>query len=501
MKKALVIIGGGVAGLAAGCYARMNGYDTTILEMGTTPGGLCTSWSRQGYRFDGSVAGIAGSSSKSPLFRLWQEIGVIPHCTLFDGDNFGFVQLPDGRVVTIHTNIDKLESHFKSLFPKEEESIVLFTKALRDVLDMDVPFSEADGWGAVKSNVMAVMSAVVHLPVLIKYSKMTIGQFAKTFKDPGLACVFNNMVHFGGPDVPLLTLLLPLAYAHKKMAGIPQKGWLSFAQSIETRFLNLGGKIVYNEKVTRLLIAKQRVLGVITASGSQYMADSVLSTADGRFSHTQLLGMSEEEARFSLNPSDISDQPVQVNIGVDMDFSSIRGPITYVLSQAFNCAGRTHLKMTLHNKFYDTSAAPLGKSALTVFLDSDYKWWQMMAADSKQYQTEKERCAHAVMAVIEGYYPGFSDKVEVIDVSTPLTRQRYTGNWMGAMQARKPNANILKALMQGKQHYAYKGIEGFYMAGQWVEPWGGITTAAQSGRKVIQTLCKRDGKKFMTTIE
>ena len=32
-EKSILIIGAGVAGLSAGCYARMNGYETKILEM------------------------------------------------------------------------------------------------------------------------------------------------------------------------------------------------------------------------------------------------------------------------------------------------------------------------------------------------------------------------------------------------------------------------------------------------------------------------------------
>ena len=42
-EKSIIIIG---AGLAAGCYARMNGYKTRIFELHNTPGGLCTSWER-----------------------------------------------------------------------------------------------------------------------------------------------------------------------------------------------------------------------------------------------------------------------------------------------------------------------------------------------------------------------------------------------------------------------------------------------------------------------
>jgi len=37
--KSIVIIGAGIAGLAAGCYGQMNGYRTEILEMHDKPGG------------------------------------------------------------------------------------------------------------------------------------------------------------------------------------------------------------------------------------------------------------------------------------------------------------------------------------------------------------------------------------------------------------------------------------------------------------------------------
>ena len=38
------------------------------------------------------------------------------------------------------------------------------------------------------------------------------------------------------------------------------------------------------------------------------------------------------------------------------------------------------------------------------------------------------------------------------------------------------------------------------MAGQWVEPGGGVPTAAMSGRNVIQIICKRDRKTFVAKI-
>ena len=52
MGKKVVIIGGGIAGLSAGIYAAMNGFDTQIIEMHSVAGGQCTAWDRKGYRFD-----------------------------------------------------------------------------------------------------------------------------------------------------------------------------------------------------------------------------------------------------------------------------------------------------------------------------------------------------------------------------------------------------------------------------------------------------------------
>jgi len=44
--RTILIVGAGVAGLSAGCYAQMNGYRSRIVEQHTIPGGLCTSWRR-----------------------------------------------------------------------------------------------------------------------------------------------------------------------------------------------------------------------------------------------------------------------------------------------------------------------------------------------------------------------------------------------------------------------------------------------------------------------
>jgi hypothetical protein len=64
------------------------------------------------------------------------------------------------------------------------------------------------------------------------------------------------------------------------------------------------------------------------------------------------------------------------------------------------------------------------------------------------------------------------------------------------MQARRPGAGVARALLQGSPRYCRPGLDGFWMAGQWVESWGGITTAAHSGRNAVRALCRSDGVRF-----
>jgi len=83
----------------------------------------------------------------------------------------------------------------------------------------------------------------------------------------------------------------------------------------------------------------------------------------------------------------------------------------------------------------------------------------------------------------------------MIDVATPATWVRYTGNWRGSWEGWFPTSKVFMTRMSKE----LSGLSNFYMVGQWVEPGGGTPTVAASGRNVIQIICKRDSKKFTTT--
>lgn len=499
MNESLIIIGAGTAGLSAGCYAAAAGLRTTILEMGAVPGGLCASWRRGGFRFEGSAAGLAGTGPAAPVYRLWRDLGIVDYCPLYDPENFGAVRLSDGRTVTVHTNIDALEEEFLAAFPRDAASVRSFARALRSCLTVDIPFPSPprapDGQNAgerlrsAMAAAMAASSAAARaLPALLTYGPRTLGSVLKGLSDPLCAEAFSNLVHFGGSEAPLLTVLLPLAYAHRRMTGIPVNGWLSFARAMERRFTESGGTLRYRSKAVGLEREGNRVRGVRLADGEVLEADLVLSAADGYFTRSALLGEGDERLDRDYRAERLSDQPVQVNLGVSGPWPYPGGPVTFQLPDAPVAAGRPQGRITVHPGRIGSDCAPPGKTALMVFLESGYPFWKALAGDRGRYESEKRRCAETVVAAISRTVPGFPETVEVVDVSTPLTREAYTGNRWGCMQGPRPDRRMIAALLRGRPRYAHPRLAGFYRAGQWAEPWGGITTAALSGRSAVLEL-------------
>lgn len=117
--KTVVIIGAGFAGLAAGIYAQMNGYQSQIFEMSDLPGGLCTSWKRKGYTIDGCIHWLVGSSPKSSLYRLWQEVGLVQDRQFVNHEQFMRFEGADGRTFVVYTDVDRLEKHMLELSPQD----------------------------------------------------------------------------------------------------------------------------------------------------------------------------------------------------------------------------------------------------------------------------------------------------------------------------------------------------------------------------------------------
>ncbi len=161
-------------------------------------------------------------------------------------------------------------------------------------------------------------------------------------------------------------------------------------------------------------------------------------------------------------------------------------------------AGLPRRELGLKHYCFDPSLAPAGKSAVEVMLESPYSYWQRIYG-RKLYDTEQLQVADQVIELIERIYPGLRGEIEVVDVATPLSYERYTGNWQGATCGFLLTKETMRLMLLGVDK-KLPGLDNFYMAGQWVEPGGMVPISAMSGRQAIQLICHDDGKPFETSI-
>ena len=164
-RKSIAIIGAGIAGLATGTYAQMNGYDSVIFEMHDKPGGLCTSWKRKGYAIDGCIHHLAGSGPKSDVHRVWRELGAADTQDFIFYDEIVQVEA-DGHVFTVHSDIDRLEQHMKEIAPEDSGTIDEYIAAAQAFTRIDLlAFPLYSSWEIARK-------ALPVLPVMGKYGKL-----------------------------------------------------------------------------------------------------------------------------------------------------------------------------------------------------------------------------------------------------------------------------------------------------------------------------------------
>ncbi len=77
-------------------------------------------------------------------------------------------------------------------------------------------------------------------------------------------------------------------------------------------------------------------------------------------------------------------------------------------------------------------------------------------------------------------------KVNLLDVATPVTYERYCGAYKGAWMS----FGITPEGKNLNHDGMIKGIKNLYMAGQWLMPSGGLPTALVTGKWAIQRICR-----------
>jgi len=491
----IVIIGGGVAGLSAGIFARVNGFDTTILEKHTILGGECTGWDRNGYHIDGCIHWLVGTKEGTPMNDLWKSVGALDGIEIYHPDTFLTFEHEAGTV-PIYRNLDRLREAWLDLSPCDADAIEEFVATIRQMGALEMEAAKPMDMMSLVEKVRYMASMKQAGAILKRYGKVGLAEYAERFRHPAIRAMFAT---FAPGDYAAAFLFFGLATFAQGQSSIPMGGSKGLADRMAERYLALGGKVEMGCEIVDVDVDGKRVTHATAADGRFFSADHFVAACDANFVFERLLGGRYRDRAFEKRFNDPESYPLASNTYIGLGLEAGVGDMPRTVR--FDCepielGGEAITQITLNHYAYEPDFAPEGCTAMTVALNhfgDTIDHWLAIRLDRDAYRREKQRVGEAVRVAVEAHFPHFTGKLTVLDVATPATYDRYCNAHRGAFMAFFPTIGSKMMAHTGR----IRGLDNFALSGQWLQPPGGLPIAVVTGKDSIQRLCKKLKRPFV----
>lgn len=266
----IVIIGGGVAGLAAGVRALNSGHRAVIVERHSRAGGNLTGWDREGCHIDNCIHWLTGTNPVSPQYRVWQELGALGDVPVHQGESL-YTYSCDRGSLSLYRDADRLEAALYARSQEDDREIARLMRAVRAARTV-CGISPDDNNRAATAAETARCA-----PTLLRYLPLSAGQLAGRFHSPVIRGFLRSLLSesFGA-----LALLIVFATYCSGNGGIPSGSSTGMARRMEARFRSLGGVMLCGSPAERIELSGGRAQFVALADGRRIAADYVVIACD-----------------------------------------------------------------------------------------------------------------------------------------------------------------------------------------------------------------------------
>lgn len=486
MRKKVYVIGAGVSGLSAGIYAARCGFDVTILEQHFTFGGLSTSWSRKGYFFEGGMHWLTGSGEDQPLNKVWKQLGALQENNPVENKEilYSFVD-KNGKQINLWRDIEKTRQEFLQYSPEDKNVINTLYNDVKKYTKVHLPVADLPGLKSMEPMHPSIKELLAMIPAGIRtlqLSNTSFLDYINRFKNKDLRELLKAVTSNQYNATSFLYTMASFACGD---SGFPKGGSIQFVKNMVDTFESLGGEIQYKTTVEKVVVKNGITTGVQTKDGF-LPADAVIVSQDFRQAVDTLFDV-PISSKFvqTMKKNLVPEENTFICLGVKADLSHLPHTCIFPLEKPFECANNFYSHLRVNNYSRNKEAAPEGCTSVTsILIGESYDYWKAAKEDGT-YKAKKDELAQRFIKELEAFVPEIKDNIEVIDVATPCTYERYCssyhGSWMSVWCKGTP-----------KMKYPHKlpEIQGCYFAGQRLQMPGGLPIAGYTGRMAVQHLCK-----------
>lgn len=489
-KKKIIIVGGGIAGLSAGIYGRLAGYDVDIYEKNPVAGGQCMGWNRKGCHIDNCIHWLTGTKKGTALRQVWETVGALDENTEFvDSDRF-YTSIAAGFEVTLWKDLGRTEAELLRLSPEDEAEIKKFIKHVEYAAECEIPAEKPmDAMGI--ADYIRMGASMADMPKVMKeYGSINLEELSGRFRHPALKVLFTDYMP---REYVAYSFLVSYATVVSGNGEIPRGGSLAMVGRMADRFRQLGGNLYCNAPVSRILIENKRATGIELADKKAVTADYVISSVDTMEMFGSLIGKEHMDAKWRSCYGDNEKYPlfsaVQAAFVADAQAYGGKGTVFFDCPP-FEAGGMRIERISVKSYEYEPGFAPAGKVVLQVNVpqfDREYFYWKGLTGE--EYESRKKEVAEAVEERLLKRFPGLRGHMELLDCWTPATYERYCNAYHGAYMAFITKKGVKPFRARGM----IKGLKNLYIASQWIMAPGGLPVAVTAGKFAVWRIAKKDG--------